>query len=181
MTTVAACAASLMLTREVPVVDTLALAAGIAAGGFFIDVDHAVDYVVFDGQRDLRPGVFLRYYLDGRAKRVVLALHSFELFALLGLLASWLDALPLWGYLMGALMHLSLDIVFNAEYMSRSPILIYSFVYRWAYHFDARAFAKSPDQFVTPTGFWPAFFSGARPVDEHRVVAMASPKTAIST
>jgi hypothetical protein len=181
VTTVAACAASLMLTREVPVADSLTLAAGIAAGGFFIDVDHAVDYVVFDGQRDLRPGVFLRYYLDGRAKRVVLALHSFELFALLGLLASWLDALPLWGYLMGALMHLSLDIMFNAQYMSRSPILIYSFVYRWAHRFDARAFGKSPDEFYTPSGFWPAFFSGARPVDEARVVAMVGPKVATTT
>jgi hypothetical protein len=74
---------------------------------------------------------------------------------------------------MGALMHLSLDIVFNAQFMSRSPILIYSFVYRWAHHFDARAFAKSPDEFFTPSGFWPAFFSGARPVNEGRVAAVA--------
>jgi hypothetical protein len=166
VTTVAACAASLVMTRDVPAGDAIALVAGIAAGGFLIDVDHAIDYVLFDGQRDLRPGVFLRHYLDGRAKRIVLALHSFELFALLGVMAVWLDALPLWGYLMGALMHLSLDIVFNAEFLSRSPILVYSFVYRWAHGFDARAFQRSPDEFVTPAGFWPAFFAGARAVDE---------------
>ena len=174
VTTVAACAASLVVSRGVPAGDSIALAAGIAAGGFLIDVDHAIDYVLFDGQRDLRPGAFLRYYLDGRVKRVVLALHSFELFALLGVMAFWLDMLPLWGYLMGALMHLSLDIVFNAEYMSRSPILVYSFVYRWAHGFDARAFGKSPDLFVTPAGFWSAFFSGALPVGEERGSAAAT-------
>jgi hypothetical protein len=99
---------------------------------------------------------------------MVLVLHSFELFALLGVLAWWLDALPLWGYLMGALMHLSLDILFNAQYMSRSPALVYSFVYRWAHGFDARAMQRPPDEFVTPTGFWPAFFTGAQPVGEER-------------
>ena len=149
--------------------------AGIAAGGFFIDVDHMIDYVVFEGQRDLRPGAFLRYYLGGRVKRIVLALHSFELFALLGLLAVWLDALPLWGYLMGALMHLSLDIVFNAEYLSRSPVLVYSFVYRWAHGFDARSMQKSPDLFATPQGFWPAFFAGARPISDERGAPVSAP------
>ncbi len=166
VTTVAACAASLVLTRGAPAGDSIALAAGIAAGGFLIDVDHGIDYVLFDGQRDLRPGTFLRYYLDGRVKRMVLVLHSFELFALLGLVASWLDVLPLWGYLIGALMHLSLDIMFNGEFMSRSPALFYSFVYRWAHGFDARVMQKPPEQFVTPPGFWPAFFSGARAVGE---------------
>ncbi len=181
LTTVAACAASLVLTRGMPAADSIALAAGIATGGFLIDVDHAIDYVVFDGQRDLRPGAFLRYYLDGRAKRIVLLLHSFELFALLGVVAWWLDALPLWGYLMGALMHLSLDIVFNAEFMSRSPALVYSFVYRLAHRFDARAFGKSPDLFVAPAGFWPAFFAGARPVSEASGAAAAPPIRKLET
>lgn len=171
MTTAAACAASLMLTRELPAADALGLAAGIAAGGFLIDVDHAIDYVVFDGQRDLRPGAFLRYFLGGRVKRVVLVLHSFELFALLGVLAVWLDTLPLWGYLMGALMHLALDIVFNAQYMSRSPILVYSFAFRLAHRFDPRAFGRSPDEFYTPRRFWTAFFSGALPVAAPRAPA----------
>jgi len=166
VTTVAACTASLVLTRSVSAGDSLALAAGIAAGGFFIDVDHAVDYLVFDRQRDLRPGAFLRYYLEGRVKRMVLALHSFELFALIGLAAAWLDSLALWGYLVGALMHLALDIVFNGEYLSRSPVLFYSFVYRWAHGFDAEAMRKPREAFVTPAGFWPAFFVGARPVAE---------------
>lgn len=175
MTTAVACTASLALSQALPVGDSIALAAGIAAGGFLIDVDHMIDYVVFEGQRDLRPGAFLRYYLDGRVRRIVLGLHSFELFALLGLLATWLDVLPLWGYLMGALMHLSLDIVFNAEYLSRSPVLFYSFVYRWAHGFDARAMQKPPELFTVPGGFWPAFFAGARPIADERGAPMGVP------
>jgi hypothetical protein len=71
------------------------LAAGIAAGGFLIDVDHAVDYVLFDGHRDLRPGAFLRHYSEGRLRRAVLSIvlfysfvyraaHRFEAARLLG-------------------------------------------------------------------------------------------------
>ena len=40
------------------------LLTGLVAGGFLIDIDHALDYVLFEGQRDLRPGAFLRYYLS---------------------------------------------------------------------------------------------------------------------
>src|SRR5262245_2790406 len=61
-TTVVACAATAYLSGSLP------LATAVALGGFFIDIDHAVDYVLFDGQRDLRPTVFLRYYLEARAK-----------------------------------------------------------------------------------------------------------------
>jgi lipopolysaccharide transport system permease protein len=43
-----------------------ALTAGLAAGGFLIDVDHVFDYVVFEGQRDLRPSAFMKYTVDGR-------------------------------------------------------------------------------------------------------------------
>jgi hypothetical protein len=67
VTTAVACAATGLRTDSAP------LTAGIALGGFCIDVDHAVDYVVFDGQTDLRPGAFLRYYLEGRAARGVRA------------------------------------------------------------------------------------------------------------
>ncbi len=68
---------------------SLALVAGLAAGGFLIDVDHIFDYVVFERQRDLRPSAFLKYYLEGRVRLVVLPLHSYELLAVLTLLA-WL-------------------------------------------------------------------------------------------
>lgn len=158
VTTLGACAAAAAATGSVP------LTAGIAVGGFLIDVDHAVDYVLFEGQRDLRPASFLRYYVEGRMRRAVLVLHSYELFALLGALALWIDALPLWGYLLGALMHLALDISFNGEVTPRSITAFYSFGYRLAHRFDANALLGiEPRPDTAP--FWKAFFRGAPPYD----------------
>src|SRR3972149_1764821 len=90
-----------------------ALTAGIAAGRFLIDVDHVVDYVLVERCRDLRPSAFLRYYLGGQAKRIVLALHSYELLALLALLARVTNPEAGWGYVLGMLLHMPLAIVFN--------------------------------------------------------------------
>jgi hypothetical protein len=162
LTTLAACSASAFLSRDLPLQDSLALAGGIAAGGFLIDVDHAIDYLLFERQRDLRPSAFLRHYLEGRVKRAVLVLHSYELFAVLGLLAWYLDALALWGYLMGALMHLALDVVYNGQLTPRSLAAFYSFTYRLAHRFDAAALSGSRARFTTSERFWAAFFAGAR-------------------
>jgi hypothetical protein len=152
LTTITACAASAALSGSLP------LTAGIALGGFLIDVDHAIDYVLVERQRDLRPGAFLRYYMEGRPRRTVLILHSYELFALLIALAWWTQALPLWGYLLGGLMHLGLDLRFNGEATPRSIGAFYSFAYRLAHRFDARALLgdiASP----APGTFWRAFFA----------------------
>ena len=89
-TTAVASAATAFLSGSLP------LAAAVALGGFFIDVDHAVDYWLFNRQRDLRPTAFLRYYLEGRAERVALALHSWELFALLAAIGWWTGWPLLW-------------------------------------------------------------------------------------
>jgi hypothetical protein len=137
----------------------------VAAGGFLIDVDHAVDYVVFERQRDLRPGAFLRYYLEGRTRHVVLALHSYELFALIALAAWWTGAVWLWGYLLGGLMHLTLDLIFNGELTPRSIMPFYSFVYRLAHRFDARAMLGEPRVAPPARQFWAAFFQGAKASD----------------
>ena len=157
VTTAVACVAAATLT------ESATLTAAIAAGGFLIDVDHAVDYVLFEKQRDWTPGAFLRYYLGGRVQRAVLVLHSWELFALLGLAAWWTDAIALWGYLMGALMHLALDLMFNGEYTPRSISAFYSFAYRMRHGFSMPALlGQHPADFVLPRGFWAAFFRGAR-------------------
>jgi hypothetical protein len=156
VTTAAACATAAAITGDG------VLTAAIAAGGFLIDLDHAVDYVVFERQRDLRPGAFLRYYLEGRTRRVVLALHSYELFALLAFAAWWSDAVWLWGYLIGGLMHLTLDLIFNGELTPRSIVPFYSFVYRLAHRFEARAMLGDPKIAPPPRQFWAAFFQGAR-------------------
>jgi hypothetical protein len=168
VTTVAACTGSAVLAHGLPLVDTVGLAVGIAAGGFLIDVDHAVDYVLFERQRDLRPAAFLRYYLAGRVRRTVLVLHSYELFAVLGLLAWWIEALPLTGYLIGALMHLALDLTFNGEQTPRSIAAFYSFAYRARHGFDAARLLALQERPV-PAQFWTAFFAGAQ--DERTPVA----------
>jgi hypothetical protein len=135
-----------------------ALMAGLAAGGFLIDVDHAVDYVLVDRQRDLRPGAFLRYYTEGHVQRAVLVLHSWELFAVLVALA-WHSGVPwLVGYVAGGLMHLALDLIYNGRYTPHSIVLFYSFTYRALHGFDAaRLLGEGPPREVGQ-GFWHAFF-----------------------
>ena len=156
--TTIACAATAAATGSA------ALTAAVAAGGFLIDVDHAIDYVLFDGQRDLRPQAFLRYFLEGHVRRAVLVLHSYELFALLGAVAWWAESPLLLAYLFGALMHLGLDITFNGRVTPYSIAAFYSFAYRMAYRFDARALLGMS---VRPLegGFWAQFFQGAPPLE----------------
>jgi len=138
------------------------LTAGMAAGGFFIDVDHAVDYVVFDGRRDLRPGVFLRYYLEGRVRRAVLVLHSWELLAALGALAVWLAAPLLRGLAIGMAMHLALDVIFNGRFATSSMLPFYSFAWRWRRGFEVGRLGGRKPLARLREGFWIAFFRGPR-------------------
>ena len=159
VTTAIACGTAAAITGDV------VLTAAVAVGGFLIDVDHALDYVVFERQRDLRPGAFLRYYLEGRTRKVVLALHSYELFALIAAVAWWSDAAWLWGYLLGGLMHLALDLTFNGELTPRSIVPFYSFLYRLAHRFEARAMLGDTKVAPPPRQFWAAFFQGAKPAD----------------
>jgi len=153
-TTVVASAATAYLSGS------LSLATAVALGGFVIDVDHAIDYVLFNRQRDLRPTAFLRYYLEGRAQLVVLALHSWELFALLAAIAWWMEWPLLWGYLGGAAMHLLLDIAFNGELLPKNIVAFYSFAYRAAHGFNGAALHGHRERIV-PVKFWSAFFKGA--------------------
>ena len=81
MTAVLAAGAGLVLTGSAP------LAAGIVAGGFLIDVDHLADYLIVERRRELTPAAFLRHYIEGHTRRVVLVLHSYELWLALVALA----------------------------------------------------------------------------------------------
>ena len=157
VTTVAACAGTIYATGSAP------LAAAVAAGAFFIDLDHIFDYVVFEKQRDLRPGAFLRYYVEGHIRRAVLPLHSYELFAVLGVIAWWTQATLLSGYLAGALLHLALDIVFNGRITPYSIAAFYSFGYRLYHRFDAAALLGIVERPVGG-GFWAMFFNNGQPV-----------------
>jgi hypothetical protein len=143
------------------VTGSLPITAGIAVGGFLIDVDHALDYVLVERQRDLRPAAFLRYYMERRPRRAVLVLHSYELFAILIALAWWSQSLALWGYLLGGFMHLGLDLRFNGEAIPRSISAFYSFSYRLAHRFDTRVLLGDGPVAI-PRTFWGSFFAEFR-------------------
>src|SRR5438093_2898785 len=156
VTTAVACVGAATLT------ESWAVTAAVAAGGFFIDLDHAADYVLFERNRALTPDAFLRHYVEGRMRWAVLVLHSYELFALLGLIAWWTGSLWLWAYLWGATLHLALDLTFNGEVTPRSIVAFYSFAYRLAHRFDAERLLGPVDFEPAPAGFWAAFFAGGR-------------------
>jgi hypothetical protein len=114
------------------------LAAGCFAGGFLIDVDHYLDYLVFERQwRNPGPIRFLSYYFRSKPRRLVLPLHSFELMFLLTVVAALIQRPFLTGYLFGAAMHLGFDILINGDYALRRPVLFYLFAYRARRRFAA--------------------------------------------
>jgi len=139
-----------------------ALTAGLAAGGFLIDLDHVFDYLVFEKQRSLRPSAFLRYYLEGRAQRVVLPLHSYELLALLAL-AAWMSHRDwLWGYVLGTALHLPLDIIWNGRMVPGGLVHFYSFACRARAGFRTDRFVDRGRLATLEENFWVSFFRGAR-------------------
>src|SRR3954468_6746804 len=113
-------------------------AAGAFAGGFLIDVDHYLDYLLFEKQwRRPGPVSFLKYYFMNRPRKLVLPLHSAELMTLL-LATILVHPWPLLvGYWVGAMMHLTFDVLVNGEYGLRSPIAFYVFSYRAFHKFAA--------------------------------------------
>ncbi len=153
VTTALACGGVYALTGSV------ALIAGLAAGGFFIDLDHVLDYVMVEGQRDLRPAAFLRYYSEQRMRRVALLLHSYELLAVLMAVAWLVNSVPLWGYVLGMLLHLPLDIVFNGRLVSRNLVPFYSLLYRARFGFRAGPLLGLASVQPRAGGFWRNFFA----------------------
>jgi hypothetical protein len=113
-------------------------AAGCFAGGFLIDVDHYLDYLLFEKQwRRPGPVSFLRYYFTYSPKRLVLPLHSAEfMLLLLGIIL--VQPWPLLvGYWVGALMHLIFDVMVNGDHALKRPVPFYVFAYRAANRFAA--------------------------------------------
>ncbi len=114
-------------------------AAGCFAGGFLIDVDHYLDYLVFEKQwRRPSPVSFLRYYFTYSPKKLVLPLHSAEFMTALLLFILFVHPWPLLvGYWLGALMHLIFDVLVNGDNALKHPVLFYIFGYRAAHRFAA--------------------------------------------
>src|SRR5206468_945481 len=106
-------------------------AAGCFAGGFLIDADHYLDYLVFEKQwRRPGPLSFLRYYFTNSPRKAVLPLHSMELMGIL-LAVILIHPLPLLaGYWLGAAMHITFDILINGEYALKRAFCFYFFAYR---------------------------------------------------
>jgi hypothetical protein len=151
VTTALACGAVHALTGSA------GLTAGVAAGGFLIDLDHALDYVVFE-RGPLTPAAFLRHYTEQRHRKLVLLLHSYELLALLIALAWGTGWVGLWGYVLGMLLHLPLDIVFNGKLLGRNLVPFYSFVYRWRAGFLPEPLLGVTAPIPAAGGFWRSFF-----------------------
>jgi hypothetical protein len=172
VTTALACAGVYALTGST------ALCAGLVAGGFLIDVDHVLDYVVVERQRDLRPAAFLRYYTEQRMRYVALVLHSYELLALLIALAWLTNWVPLWGYVLGVLLHLPLDIVFNGRLLSKNLVPFYSLLYRWRLGFRAGELLGLAVQHGSGS-FWRNFFAEFFPRAPMRPAAAASLETGL--
>ena len=117
---------------------SIGVAAGCFAGGFLIDFDHDLDYLVFEKQwRRPSPLQFLEYYFNYSPRRFVLPLHSFELMTLLFVAILWHPIPILVGYWFGAAMHLTFDVLVNGEYALRRTVLFYVFAYRASQRFAA--------------------------------------------
>jgi hypothetical protein len=115
---------------------SMAAASGCIAGGFLIDIDHYLDYLLFEKQwRRPGPISFLRYYFGNCPKKVVLPLHSAELMALLFLVILRYPWPLLVGYWFGALMHLFFDVLVNGDHALKEPIPFYVFTYRAVHRF----------------------------------------------
>ena len=124
-------------------------ATGSFIGGFLIDVDHYVDYLVFERQwRRPGPVDFLRYYFTNRPRRLVLPLHSAEFMAVLVVVLLVRPWPLIVGYWLGALMHLVFDVVVNGDYTLRRPVLFYFFMYRAAHGFQAETLLDPPPDIV---------------------------------
>ena len=142
--------------------------AGAFAGGFLIDVDHYLDYLLFEKQwRRPSPVSFLQYYFTNCPRKLVLPLHSLELMsALLALIL--VHPWPLIvGYWVGALMHLTLDVLVNGEYGLKHPMGFYVFSYRALNRFAAEKLLN--DVVVsTEAGSHPVrdFFTRWRPIED---------------
>jgi hypothetical protein len=114
-------------------------AAGCFAGGFLIDVDHYLDYLVFEKQwRRPSPLSFLRYYFSYCPVKLVLPLHSYELMTVLAVINLVYPIPFLVGYWFGAAMHLVFDVLVNGDHALKRPLLFYFFAYRARQNFAAR-------------------------------------------
>ena len=112
-------------------------AAGLACflTGVLLDIDHALDYVLNFGWR-LRPSHFFSSFKYEAFDNIVVFLHSWEFIVVYLALLWFMNWEPVAiGAVVGILLHISLDHIFNAH--SR---LAYFLSYRLWHNFSAKHF-----------------------------------------
>ena len=105
-------------------------------------------------------------------------MHSYELLALLVALAWVTNWTPLWGYVLGVLLHLPLDIVFNGRLLSRNLVPFYSIAYRWRLGFRAEPLLGLAIQ-RSAGSFWRSFFAELFPRPPIKETAGAALETGL--
>jgi hypothetical protein len=88
--------------------------------GVLIDLDHLVDFHLFSGER-FSIANFFSWCNEARWQRIILILHSYELFGILCVVAYYLNSAVLRGVVWGAGLHLLLDQLGNLRTFRLSP------------------------------------------------------------
>ncbi len=95
--------------------------AGICfTSGILIDLDHAIDFHLFSGEK-FSIANFFSWYHENRWQKIVLIFHSYELFGLVYAAVYYLDSEVLRAVLWGASVHLLLDQIGNKKTNHLSP------------------------------------------------------------
>jgi hypothetical protein len=100
--------------------------------GIFLDIDHIIDFFLFSGERYSIRG-FTSWYYEGRWQRLILIFHSYELYALFGLVVYYNPHPVLLSIFWSVGLHLILDQIGN-RYLIKAFIIS-----PWFYFFTFRA------------------------------------------
>lgn len=99
--------------------------------GILIDLDHLLDFLVLSGMRFSVKNLF-RWCNEGLWEKIVLILHSYELYIIFALFAYYFPHPVTTGICLGVGLHLLLDQIGNRymlKHLSINP-LFYFFTYR---------------------------------------------------
>jgi len=136
MNTAAHSAASVVLAAGIyEGTSSVETAAAALFVGIFMDLDHIIDFLIFSGER-FSVRRFISWCYEGRWNRLVLMLHSYELFVIYSILVYKYPNPILLGVLCGMGLHLILDQLGNRHLIKAFTIS------KWFYFFTFRAWGK---------------------------------------
>lgn len=125
------------VTRKLLLVSTI----GAFIGEFFLDSDHAIDYIIAFGAR-FNPGFFFSGYMFEKLHKTYVLFHAWEWVVVLAVITYFVKNM-VWRYFLVALtiglfLHLFYDVFYN-----HFTFQGYSLIYRLLYGFN-------PDYFTLP-------------------------------